>query len=268
MPTYFLALFTILFSFNVFAHEPKTLILIIATDNVPAYKELQTIWESYMNSDPEHFEAYFIRANPDLPKPYEIRKNTITYKTHESYAPGIINKTIGCMEALESRLDEFDFVIRTNLSSFYPFANLLKFLSGLPRENCYCGISLWTGEIWLPNLDTTHIPFVSGAGIIFSRDIVKLLLKEHRNYQRFKASLPDDVFIGLVCHKNSVPIKEAQRWDYPTYKHWLKSNHKIEDFAYHFRAKGNYNIRTDQDPFVDEILTLKALLKRYYSITL
>lgn len=257
-----------LISFGLFAHEPKTLILIIATDTVPAYKQLQTIWESYMNSDPEHFEAYFIRANPDLPTSYEIRKNNIFFKTEESYAPGIINKTMGCLEALLPRLDEFDYVIRTNLSSFFPFSNLLNYLSSLPRENCYCGIATCTGEILLPGLDIQSIPFVSGAGIIFSRDVVKSLINDHRKYQQYKALLPDDVFIGLVCQKNHIPIWGAQRWDYPTYRAWLLFNDQIEDYAYHFRAKGNFNARTDQDPFVDEILTLKALLQRYYSITL
>lgn len=80
--------------------------------------------------------------------------------------------------------------------------------------------------------------------------------------------LPDDVFIGLFCQKKKVPFIDAQRWDYPTYAGWIEHNHEIEEHAYHFRAKNSYSIRTTQDPYEDELLTLKALVKRYYSISL
>lgn len=244
--------------------ELKTLILIITTDNQPFYKEAQKIWKAYMNSDPDHFEAYFLRANPDLGTPFEISKNELTVKTQESLVPGILNKTILGMEALESRLDEFDYVIRTNLSSFYPFENLRKYLSTLPRQNCYAGISLYQPKsLGLPpGLD--NVPFISGAGIILSKDLAKLLIKNHQKFDKYKAEMPDDVFIGLFYQNNQVHQIPAQRWDYPTYKGWVENNHKIEDYAYHFRAKYSYNVRTTADPFADELLTLKALLKKYY----
>lgn len=258
-------LFSLFLSAALSAEEPKklkTLILIIATDDKPAYRELQKIWEAYMNSDPAHFEAYFIRANPDLPAPYEIGKNEITVKTEESFIPGIINKTILSMEVLEQRLKEFDYVLRTNLSSFFPFNNLLNYLAKLPKKRCYCGISLYTPEGQFPDLKT--IPFISGAGIILSTDLVKSLIKERGELEKYKSQLPDDVFIGLFCRKKKIPMIPSQRWDYPTYDGWLKHNYKIEEYAYHFRAKYSYNARTAIDPYGDELLTLKALLKRYY----
>jgi hypothetical protein len=244
--------------------ELKTLILIITTDDQPFYKEAQKIWKTYMNSDPDHFEAYFLRGNPDLGTLFEISKNDLTVKTQESLVPGIINKTILGMEALEPRLDEFDYVIRTNLSSFYPFENLRNFLSKLPRKNCYAGISLYQPKsLGLPpGLD--NVPFISGAGVILSSDLAKMLIKKHLELDKYKAEMPDDVFLGLFYQKNLVRQIPAQRWDYPTYEGWVKNNHKIEDHAYHFRAKRSYNVRATVDPYEDELLTLKALLKKYY----
>jgi hypothetical protein len=265
-------LLCIFFSFDLFSEpskELKTLILIIATDDKPAYRELQKIWEAYMNSDLKHFEAYFIRANPDLASSYEIKQNEISVRTQEGFTPGILNKTILSMEAMQSRLDEFDYVLRTNLSSFYPYENLLKYLTKLPRKNCYCGISLHipkSGGDLPPELET--IPFISGAGIILSRDAAKMLIKDHQELEKYKGVMPDDVFIGLFYQKKKVPLISAKRWDYPTHAAWIEQSDKVEDYAYHFRAKYNYNIRTVQDPYADEILTLKALLKRYYSIFL
>lgn len=262
-------LLLILLGFNLWANEMppkelKTLVLIIATDDKPAYRELQKIWEAYMNSDPKHFEVYFLRGDPNLSTAFKINKNEIIVKTEEGFAPGILNKTILGMEALQPRLNEFDFVIRTNLSSFYPFDNLLKYLAKLPKRRCYCGVSLYqTKELGLPpELDI--VPFISGAGIILSPDLVHLMLKNHQEFEKYK-TMPDDVFIGLFYFKNKIPRIAAQRWDYPTHQGWLMNEQAIEDHAYHFRAKYSYNFRTAADPFEEELLTLKALLKKYYS---
>lgn len=180
----------------------------------------------------------------------------------DSLVPGIINKTILGIEAMQSRLDEFDYIIRTNLSSFFPFDNLKKYLNKLPRQNCYAGITLY-GIKHLPQ-EVLFISFISGAGIILSRDLVKLLIKNHQDFDKYKAILPDDVFIGLFYQRKLVSPISAQRWDYPTYDGWVENHHKIEDYAYHFRAKSKYNIRTTTDPYADELLTLNALLKKYY----
>jgi hypothetical protein len=263
----FVLFFLLLISCSCFAAEAKlkTLILIIATDDKPAFRDLQKVWESYMNSDPTHFEAYFIRGNPKLDKPFVINMNEIIVKTEEGYAPGILNKTILAMQAMEPRLNEFDYILRTNLSSFFPFANLLAYEDKLPREKCYCGIAQFHPKGWnIPGeLDT--IPYISGAGIILSRDLAKLLIKDSNDLEKYKGTMPDDVFIGLFFQRKGIPTYPAQRWDYPTYAGWLEFNHLIEDYAYHFRAKNNYEFRTSEDPYKDELLTLKALVKRYYN---
>ncbi len=55
----------------------KTLLIIIASDNVPVYQYFQQSWRSYMHSDPEHIEAYFLKGDPDLPVPVLIDKDII-----------------------------------------------------------------------------------------------------------------------------------------------------------------------------------------------
>lgn len=83
----FIWLFLVLFNCGCFhlmteeqPKELKTLILIITTDDQPFYKEAQKIWSAYMNSDPNHFEVYFLRANPDLETPFVINKNKSDFK--------------------------------------------------------------------------------------------------------------------------------------------------------------------------------------------
>ena len=111
----------------------KILVLIICSDNLPVYPELQKIWRSYMHYDRNHVEAYFIKADPKLDVEYKIDNDVIWSKTDECLIPCITNKTLLSLEAMSSRFSDFDYVLRTNLSSFYVFPRLLNFLRTVLR---------------------------------------------------------------------------------------------------------------------------------------
>ena len=146
----------------------KVLVLIIASDNEPRYIELQKLWRSYMHSDPEHVECYFIRGDHNLPisNLYQLDGDVLWSRTKECTVPGILIKTIYSFEYFQPRLKEFDFVIRTNLSSFYIFPRLLDYLETLPKKGCYSG-----------PLARRDLTAASGCGIIFSPDVVELIIK-------------------------------------------------------------------------------------------
>lgn len=164
----------------------KVLILIIASDNEPRYIELQKLWRSYMHSDPEHVECYFIRGDDKLliSNFYRLEGDVLWSKTKESTVPGILMKTLYSFEYFQPRFNEFDFIIRTNLSSFYIFPRLLDYLETLPKKGCYSGP--------LARFDITA---ASGCGIIFSPDVVELII-EHRSLLMARRRVNyDDVII-------------------------------------------------------------------------
>jgi hypothetical protein len=127
----------------------KLLVLIIDSDDFPVYAKLREIWRSYMHIDPEHIAAYFIRGNENLTTQTVLIGDTIWSKTKEGWtpaSPGILNKTILSMEFALSQTKHFDFdyILRTDLSSFFIFPRLLNFLSNCPREKFYCGGFVWS----------------------------------------------------------------------------------------------------------------------------
>ena len=102
--------------------EVKTLILIIASDNHQFYKELQKVWLSYMDLDPVHFDCYFIKSDENINSLGRIVNSTIwTSGVEQVLLPGVLNKTIASLEVLENKIENYDYIIRTNLSSFYIF---------------------------------------------------------------------------------------------------------------------------------------------------
>ncbi len=242
--------------------ELKTLVLIIASDGNPAYIELQKIWRSYMLSDPEHFEVYFIRGNPDLETPYEIQDSNLTVKTAESYIPGIVNKTVLSIEALMPRLKEFDYVIRTNLSSFYVFPQLLAFLKTLPRTNCYSAFVRYTPAEWHPKFG--KIVFGSGCGMILSRDLAERLVEEKEEIFKYNTELPDDVLIGLFFQTRKIRPIAYEYVEFSSLRNWYYEKNKIKPASFHFRAKSNYNVRSADENYAEEIYINRALLQFYY----
>jgi hypothetical protein len=162
----------------------KILVLVITSDNEPRYIELQKLWKSYMHYDPDHVESYFIRADPNLAVSCKIEEDDIWSRAKECHIPGIIEKTVHSLEYLLPRLKEFDFVIRTNLSSFYIFPRLLKFLETLPKKQCYAGPVAWE-----------NATLVSGCGIILSSDIAEFIANQRFRLFIQKNSDYDDVVL-------------------------------------------------------------------------
>jgi hypothetical protein len=259
-------IFALFFQFLLFicsslqASEPKVLVLVIASDGTEAFVELQKIWRSYMNVDPEHFEVYFIRGNPELASEYEIEGNDLTVKSVESYVPGILDKTILSMEVMMPRLQEFDFVLRTNLSSFYVFPRLVDFVKTMPKEGCYCGMQLHLSNI--PKFGMVN--FVSGAGILLSTDLVKLLVQEKESIFALDKELPDDMILGIFFHRRGIRSLPARRTDFPSLASWLEKRDAIPLDTFHFRAKSSYLLRSPHEPFADELFINRELLAMFY----
>jgi hypothetical protein len=244
------------------ASQKKILVLIIASDNHPAFLPLQEIWRSYMRVDPENIEAYFIKSDPNLASANELIGDTIFSKIEESYKPGILKKTILSMEFMVASGRKFDYVLRTNLSSFYVFPRLLEFVNTLPEKNCYSACPL------LPANDIPaefrQVPFGWGAGFILSRDLVELMVHHKEELFQRSSEIPDDVLIGHFFHKRNVAIMPCSCHTFLTYDAWLKNKDQIPKNAFHFRAKSHYVYRKLEDVYRDELAILSELKKNFY----
>ncbi|MFI5343818.1 MAG: hypothetical protein ACHQUC_06320 [Chlamydiales bacterium] len=235
--------------------KQKILVLIIASDDQPVYLELQKIWRSYMHLDKEHVEAYFLKANPDLASTSEISGDIIWAKTPLGLYPGIIQTTLLSMETMLPRLKEFDYVVRTNLSSFYVFSRLFTFLDTLPKTKCYSA-----------HIDGDPRFFVTtwgcGAGIILSPDLVEMLVSNkpallNSNYINLAN---DDLIIAEFFRNRQIKLLSAPRTDILIKEIWEQRKDMIPSDAFHFRVKNPHvDLR-----LTDDIYVHKELLKMFY----
>lgn len=243
--------------------DPKTLVLIICSDDLPLYKRLQQVWKSYMHEDPEHFECYFIRSDPKLSSEFLIKKDVIWSKGQESLIPGLLNKTLLSLEAMLPRLDEFDYVLRANLSSFFVFPRLLNFLKTAPKEKLYCGVRNGYG---------THdheAGWICGAGILMSLDLAKMLLKDKEKL--FDLDQPpndcsnmDDIVIGSLFTKNGIQIQPGLCTEIYSVGDWNKIADSMPEGIYHFRIKTLDPMRLRVEPSMHASLLAHFYNKQIY----
>jgi len=168
----------------------KLLVLIIASDDREVYIELQKLWKIQFKSH-EDVTYYFLKGYPNLNNEVEIHEDTIWVRCIDDFYAGILTKTI---KAIKSLVTGYDYVLRTNLSSFYVFENLIKTLEKFPRKNCYAGI------LGMAN-HNPPISFVSGCGFVMSKDICESLPSEPTTL--WSTNHPnDDVSLGKFIFAN------------------------------------------------------------------
>lgn len=239
------------FSLPRFYKMPKILVLIIDSDTPAVYPKLRGVWRQYMHLFPKHVEAYFLKADPNLDVPTKIVGDVIWCKTEEGLKPGIIMKTLMAMEHMLSRIDEFDYVFRTNLSSFIDFPKMLKFVKKLPKKHCYCAKGI-----------TPNAPFGSGAGLIFSPDLVKMFVAEHATVLKDIGKELDDVMFGEFFQAKKIKLLPAERMDFLSLEEWNAVT-TLPDNIFHYRTKNRDPARRE----IDEVYIQCRLLKAIYGIT-
>lgn len=167
-------------------------ILCLIIDAVPprAWRETYAIHRRIWNQCLDRFdvEGYFLYANPNLTSDYIVEPRRFTVRGDERYDT-ILHKTLKAIEVL---LRDHDYVIRTNISSLYDFVLLRR--RTLPKEGLYAG------HVW-----STNGSFVSGSGMILSRDAAKKLVSPSA---ALALSSKDDVAIGQILRAQGVLARE------------------------------------------------------------
>lgn len=135
--------------------------------------------------------------------------------------------------ALDQIFDTFanyDFIFRTNASSYVNKELLKEFLKDKPREKYYCGIN--------------GGGFASGCGFIMTYDLVQVIKENFSDYPTDS----EDCYCGVIMQRSGIEVSPgAQRYDW-----WWNDRNKYPD-VYHYRCKSNDENR-DKDIEAFEIL--------------
>lgn len=209
----------------------RIIILIIANDSIPQYIEMQSIWKQYMNTHP-NITSFFIKNDITIESPiqYIPEENTIYYKDNESLTPGIINKTVKSIEYCLENM-EFDYIYRTNLSSFLDLNKMYDYFLKINRIH-YGGV--------IGNLDD-GMPFASGCGFVLSKYACKYILKNENVL--FESNHYDDVAIGNLLN----PVYGIEHISRIDINNMSEEKFIMDENTFHYRCKsdGNHCVTVD-----------------------
>lgn len=201
----------------------RILMLVISSDTFPVYKHHREVWKTYMKSHPE-VECVFITYRPLVFLPTRT-DDTLVLRGVERYGT-IYGKTIEALEYFLTRR-QYDYIVRTNLSSVWDLRTLRAYLETQPRDRLYAG---QTGV----NSDT-GISFASGAGILMSSDVARTLLANAHIGRSLNAF--DDVAIAKVLLASGILPSPLPRMDFMSLSHYQEHRDKIPPGTFHYRMK-------------------------------
>ena len=209
------------------------------------------------HSDPsDHRKVVFgkeVQLNWEPSKPNFQSENHVNFSSFEGFG-GLIPTTISAFKHILNDKN-VDFIIRTNVSSYWNMHQLRKILINLPSADVFAGVTGPAYSGLSGKFKSTK--YVSGAGMIFSRDVAAKLTE---NYKSVNLNLIDDVSIGRSVAKLGINTIELPRIDV---RHKRDVNELPLDMMQecaHFRCKSD--IRVGRLSYRNDVALMKLIHKR------
>jgi hypothetical protein len=144
----------------------------------------------------------------------QLDNDILQIRGEETYVPGILQKTVRAFEYFQDDIDQYDYIIRSNITSIINFYNLTE---NLERESLDSPINYGSTSIyelqWTDPKSGIHdktyfgTRYASGTNIILSVPSVHSIV---RNQDKIDYSVVDDVAIGLFVKKHLPNIETTQ----------------------------------------------------------
>lgn len=243
----------------------KLIITVIAScgDSGRFDKLIINLWKpyiEYLNTN-TNTTAFLLFSNEyknetmiNLLKKTSIKDNILVYPVNESGycgSPGVLQKTLLSFKDILNKY-EFDYILRTNLSSFFIYPRLINWI----KNNIYDKdiLNAYSG-VYAPH---HRGGLVSGAGFLLSKNLlIEFLNYEHLLNQKKEEDLCISNCILKYCNYT---IIEGTRYDILNNIHKNNSDileeiDKMNPQIYHIRLKSNN---------LDKDLQILQLLKNKY----
>lgn len=207
---------------------PRVLVLSIATEG-GVYDMFKDVLVRHKATLPEgwtHAFVYGAGYRGAMPDPDDL----VVDDVEECLVPGVMRKTLEALRRVG--LDDYDYVVRTNLSTLWLWPRLSAYLASAPRSGFSAGtVDAHCGE------------HMCGCGLVWSADVARRLLDDFAD-ELTASTEPDDVALSAVLRRVSsydrVPRLDALSALFPSSmvhpgpRHWTAC---LSDLT-HVRFKG------------------------------
>ena len=173
----------------------KILNLILYSDN-EIYNNMKYLLTKYYKKY-KNVKTIFYKFKNTIENDYQLENNILNIKGNETYIPGILDKTIKAFDYFKNDINNYDYIIRSNISTIINFDKLENLL--LNKKYDY-GLYFWKNyeEIENNNIKEKIPYFASGTSILFSPKLLNFIIE---NKELINYNLIDDVSIGEFIYK-------------------------------------------------------------------
>ena len=205
----------------------KVLILVMSSPSMDIFdammKKQKETWDSIKI---ENINTLFFYGDETVDKSHIIENNLIL-KTEDT----TLNNLYKIKMAYDFVFDmEWDYIFRTNASSYIDKQRLFNKAQTLPMNGVYFGKKV--------RLDCGQ-EFSSGAGTFYSRDCIHILRNNINQDHKMKCEL-DDVAEGKILNKENIQVtSDALRSDYThnDFNDFIKNIIFTDTSPYHYRCR-------------------------------
>lgn len=164
----------------------KIILIAIANNGEPIYDFFKQIKE-IQNEMYDEIEIYFMYADPFLKEGFKVDGNDVFVKVEENVTKGCTIKTLKTLEWIDKEKD-YDYVVRTNLSSVFNINNLVKGVNTLTKTEPICS-----------GLVFGNVSF--GTFIVWNRLTVKRLIQpeSYKMLDTMRYAYNDDILLSKLC---------------------------------------------------------------------
>lgn len=163
------------------------------------YKILSRIYKSNSGD----IVTLFVDYSENAIQQFEIKNDRLTIRGKESLVPGLLWKTLDSLVYLENNIKDFDFIIRSNISTVIEGKRLVELLKRSPDVHYLAG-NLLKLEYYAPEygiIDKTWwgTLYAQGTFIAMSSSLCQQIIKLRH---KFHTNIVDDVAIGVFLREN------------------------------------------------------------------
>jgi hypothetical protein len=162
----------------------KVLSLVLSSRDAP-YDEFLRNWKLY--NVPQGVKILYYMFDPAI-KEIELRGNELHIPGVESLVPGTYLKTIAAIKYALER-EDFEYLLRPNLSTAFRFDGMLQWLDSKPSERCAFGPWLFDS-------------FLSGCGFAMTSDVAESFVNWH---SPTRAIILDDMMFKQFKEEMNIP---------------------------------------------------------------
>jgi len=200
----------------------KILILVLASNTYPSHRNEKAIKKTWAAKNIENINIIFYKSGKHI----SFKNNELTVVAGKK-TTDIGYKTLRAFEWASKNI-EFDYLLRTNTSSYVNISELKKKIKTLNNDKnyIYSGITMSLPK----NEFRNKIDFISGAGILFNKNTIDLILSNEIEFDRNEM---DDVALGKLLQNHKVVPTSGTRFD-------IKGNitkQELSENYYHYRCR-------------------------------